>query len=391
MSTTLESPATADRAVGKPSAAAADHPLRVRAAKKTPGSKRTRMIVLALVGAAAAAWAVRFAIHSYHYQETEDAYVTGHLHQVSAQISGQVAEVRVNDNQQVKAGDVLARLDPLEFQIAEQRAEAAVAQARAQQAQAEAGAQQAEAQIAESSAKSAQARAQLAQTKTQLDLARLTLSRNEELFKNGGAVTQADVDNARTAFNAAQAAFEANQANVKATQATEHSSQAAQVSAQAQAEAAKAAVGAANAAVRDAKRQLGYATIVAPADGVIGNKAVENGNRVQAGQILFALAEPEMWIVANFKETQLPRMKTGQPVEITVDALPGRTLHGTVESLAPASGAQFALLPPDNATGNFNKVVQRVPVKIVLDAESQQQLRGALRMGLSVVVKVRVR
>ena len=130
---------------------------------------------------------------------------------------------------------------------------------------------------------------------------------------------------------------------------------------------------------------------VAPVAGRIGNKSVEVGNYSLPGQILLALCEPELWIVANFKETQLPRMRPGQDVEITVDALPDRVLHGTVESISPASGAQFALLPPDNATGNFNKVVQRVPVKIKLDQAVVNELGDRLRLGLSVVVNVRVR
>src|SRR6202044_662103 len=163
------------------------------------------------------------------------------------------------------------------------------------------------------------------------------------------------------------------------------SKQAAAESAEAQWAAAKASVAAQEAAVRDAERELSYATIYAPTDGRIGNKNVEMGNRVQVGQALFALVEPEVWITANFKETQLKKMRVGQPVEFTVDSLGGRVFTGTVDSLSPASGSQFALLPPDNATGNFTKVVQRVPVKIVLDSESIRDVEDRLRPGLSTV------
>jgi membrane fusion protein (multidrug efflux system) len=336
-------------------------------------------------------WLGHLALHAYHYEETDDAYVAGHLHQVSPQIDGQVLQVLVTDNQTVNAGDVLVRLDPLEFQIAAQKAAAALAQAKAQLAQATATAEQTVAQATEADARVKQAQAQLAQTQAQLGLARLTLARNEQLFGNGGAVTQADVDNARSAFTAAQAALAANEANLAAARAGVGSAAAAHTLAQAQIEAAHASVSVAETAVRDAQRQLDYATIVAPTAGRVGNKAAEAGNRVQAGQTLFGLIEPDFWVVANFKETQLPLMKPGQPVELTVDALPGRDLHGTVDSLAPASGAQFALLPPDNATGNFNKVVQRVPVKITFDADSVKALGNRLRPGLSVIVNVRVR
>ncbi|QYM79479.1 HlyD family secretion protein [Horticoccus luteus] len=375
-----------------------------RAATPVPSSthpalhRRTRRVkkywkpVLGIVvGLAIVAWVSHVLIHVYHYEKTDDAYITGHVHQVSAQVAGRVQTVLVDDNDDVKAGQVLARLDPLEFQIGAQKAAAALAQAKAQLDQAHAGVAQAVAAATEAKARVSQATAQQAQTQAQLGLAKLTLARNEQLFSNGGAITQADLDNARSGFAAAQAAQAANEANLAAARAGVGSAAAAQTVAQAQVEAAQASVAAAEAAGRDAQRQLDYATVVAPAAGRIGNKAVEPGNRVQAGQTLFNLAQADVWIVANFKETQLPLMKPGQAVDITVDALPDHDLHGTVDSLAPATGAQFALLPADNATGNFNKVVQRVPVKIVLDHAAVERLGARLRPGLSVIVDVRVR
>ena len=359
-----------------------------------PDKRKRGIVKPLLIGAvivAGSAWAVRFGIHAYHYVETDNAYITGHLHQVSAQIDGQIKDVLVHDNQDVKAGDVLVRLDPLEFQIAAQKAEASLEQARAQETQTAAASAQADAQLAEAKARVAQAEAQITQARAQLDLARLTASRSEQLLKNGGATTQADVDNSRTALAAAEAAVDAATANHTAAQAAVGSAQAAQKSATSQGIAAAANVAAAQAALHDAQRQLAYTTIAAPATGRIGNKIAESGNRVSAGQTLLAVTESDPWIVANFKETQLPLMKPGQPVEITVDALPDEVLHGHVDSLSPASGAQFALLPPDNATGNFNKVVQRVPVKIVLDADSLAKLGNRLRFGYSVIANVRVR
>ena len=151
--------------------------------------------------------------------------------------------------------------------------------------------------------------------------------------------------------------------------------------AEAQQAAAHAGVTGGEAAVREADRKLSHTIIVASAAGRIGNKNVEPGNRVQAGQNLLALVEAEVWVVANFKETQLAKMHPGQPVDVSVDALPGETFQGTIDSLAPASGAQFALLPADNATGNFTKVVQRVPVKIVFAPEILRKLADRLRPG----------
>lgn len=360
-----------------------------RAGTRKP--KILKRALLAILAVVVLGWLGHFAMNAYHFQETDDAYIVGHLHQISPQISGQVKEVLVADNQNVKAGQVLATLDPLEFEIGVAKAKAALEQARAQSNQARAAAAQIDTQIAEANAHVEQAAAQLAQTNAQRDLARVTLERDEQLFAKGGVITQADLDNARSAFHAADAAVAANKANLVAARSAVEAAKAAQTSATAQIAAAEANVSVAETALRDAERTLAYTKITAPADGRIGNKAVEVGNRVNAGQTLFSLAAPDAWIVANFKETQLTRMHPGQSVEISVDALPGRTFVGKIDSIAPASGAQFALLPPDNATGNFNKIVQRVPVKIVLDAASQHEIGARLRFGLSVVARVLVR
>jgi len=370
-------------------------PLQTASPPPPPTGKSSRGFVRPLVLGAlivgGLAWVIHFGLHAYHYVETDNAYITGHLHQVSAQIDGQVKEVLVEDNQSVKAGDVLVRLDPLEFEIAVQKAAANVAQARAQESQVAATAAQAEAQLAEAKARVLQAEAQVEQARTQLELARLTASRSEQLFTNGGAATQADVDSNRSSLSVAQATLDAANANHSAAEAAIGSAAAAQKSSVSQAAAAAASVAAAEAALHETQRRLADTTLTAPAAGRIGNKMVESGNRVLAGQSIVAVAESAPWIVANFKETQLPRVVAGQSVDITVDALPGQLLHGRIDSLSPASGAQFALLPPDNATGNFNKVVQRVPVKIVLDPASLAESGDRLRFGYSVIVSARVR
>ena len=389
---TLEAPSAPAAEGNSPLAGAKPHaPSHAHPAKARARKSRWKPVAGIVAGAAILAWLGHVAIHAYHYESTEDAYVVGHLHQISPRIEGQVSEVLVDDNHVVKAGQPLVKIDPQEFQIAVEKADAAVAQAKAQETEARAAQPQLDAQLAEARARVAQAQAQLTQTGAQLDLARLTLDRDEQLFKKGGVITQADLDNARSAFRAADAADAANRANLVAAQSAVGSAEAARKSADAQVTAAQANVAAAATALRDAKRSLGYTTVVAPAAGRIGNKAVEPGNHVVTGQTLMSLAAPENWIVANFKETQLARMHLGQPVELTIDALPGLDLRGTIDSIAPASGAQFALLPPDNATGNFNKVVQRVPVKIVLDDASRAAVGDRVRLGLSAVVNVRVR
>jgi len=386
MDTTIESPAVPATGSHATATTHTVHPARCKAA-----ASRWKPGLVVAAGLALVVWSSKFAIHAFHFVETDDAYIAGHLHQIGPQIDGQVKEILVTDNQSVKAGDVLVRLDSLEFEIALQKARAVLEQARAQETQTRAASAQADAQLTEAQARVTQAEAQVSQAVAQQELARLTLTRNEQLFTNGGAITQAELDNARSAFRAAEAALAAAHANLAATQSGVGSALAAQNSAHAQIAAAAASISVAETAVHEAERKLAYATITAPTAGRVGNKAVEVGNRVLAGQSLFSLAAPEMWVVANFKETQLARMHAGEEVELTVDALPNQTLHGKIESLAPASGAQFALLPPDNATGNFNKVVQRVPVKITLDDASLQQLGDRLRLGLSVIVNVKVR
>ncbi|MFI5356837.1 MAG: HlyD family secretion protein [Opitutales bacterium] len=386
MNSTAEKPVRTTSPVSPADPSPAHKPHRGRGPRRYAKPALITILSLAIVG-----WLGHLAWHAYRYEDTDDAYVSGHLDQVSALVDGQVQAVRFDDNQTVRAGQVLVELDPLPFAIAVQKAEAGVAQARAQQTEAAAAIRQTEAQLTTAEARANQADAELSQSAAQLDLARLTLQRTETLLRNGGATTQADVDNARSNFATLQAAQGAAQANLAATRASINSAEAARAAAHAQAIGAQANLAAAEASRRDALREQTYARIVAPAAGRVGNRNVEIGNQVKAGQTLLALVEPDCWIVANFKETQLARMRQGQPVDLTFDALPGRTYRGTIDSLSPASGAQFALLPPDNATGNFNKVVQRVPVKIVLDAATLAALGDRLRLGLSVIVSVRVR
>ncbi len=383
MSTTVESEPS--RATTPPAPAAAN-------AKAPAKASPVRRLILIVVGLAMLAWAGKFIWHLYNYETTDDAYVSGRIHQVSPQLAGSVTAVLVADNQMVKAGEVLVRLDPLEYQIAVERAQAGVAQAEAQRAQAVAAVGQAESQLAEAQARLGQARAQQSQAQAQYDFAKLSQDRNIQLFNGGsGSISQQDVDATQSALRVAQSGQEAAAASLRAGEAGVASAQAARETALALGKAADAAAQTAAAGVREAQRKLSLTTILAPVDGRVGNRSVEIGDRVEAGQALMAVVEPEVWVIANFKETQLSHMKPGMPADMTVDALSGLKLEGKIDSIAPASGAQFALLPPDNATGNFTKVVQRVPVKIILDPASLQQAGGRLRPGLSVGTEVRVR
>ncbi len=356
------------------------------------------------------------------FESTDDAQVDGHLMPVSARISGYVSKVNIDDNQYVHAGDVMVEIDPRDYQVAVDQAQAALADAQAtaqsaginvpvttvnttsQVSSTEADVANAEAGIAAAQQQSGAAQAELLQAqannlKAQNDLMRYKqLVNKQEISQQlyDQAVAAAAAGNAEVAAaksNAAAAAHQITQAQSRlgAARAARRSAQTGprQVAAvEARAKSADAAARAKQAALEQAQLNLQYTKILAPADGVV-TKNVEVGMNVQPGQQLASVVPlDDIWITANFKETQLKYMKPGQRAEIKADAN-GHTYKGHVDSLAGSSGARLSLLPPENATGNYVKVVQRVPVKIVLDPG--QNADHSLRLGMSVEPKVFVK
>lgn len=409
---------------------------------ESPHRKRPIKLILAAAGVGAIA-AGAFGFHWWQYasshEETDNATVTGHIHQISARVPGTVQRLLVDDNQQVKAGQALVVLDPRDYQIKLQQAQAdlAAAQQKANSAQmtialsaknaeatttqsqgdlgkAQAAIVQAQAQVAEARSGVPQAQAQLAETKANLQKSQTDYQRYKELFDKDVIAAQ-QRDAALQAYSVALAQVRAGEETVRQAQAKVAQSQQLVATAQSgltssqgglqQAEAkgiqtqvsqsdfgtAKTAIAQAQVALRNAQLQLSYTTIAAPTNGRIGRKTVEVGQQIQAGTPLMALVNNEYWITANFKETQLEAVRPGQQVEIKLDSFPHKTFSGRVDSLSPASGAEFALLPPDNATGNFTKVVQRVPVKIVFDPDSIKGYEAMIAPGMSAVVTVEVR
>jgi membrane fusion protein (multidrug efflux system) len=371
------------------------------------------------------------------WESTDDAQVDGHIHPINARVGGTVNSVNVNDNQRVEAGTVVAQIDPRDYEIAVARAEAELqqAQAAAQGARAnipiasstagvqitsseaiaeraKGGVEVAAKELAAAQAKlnSAQARVKEAQanaTRTSRDLERM-----QQLIKKD-EISQQQYDAAASAAEAAHAAVESAQAGVlqaqqeiAAAQARMSQSQAelqqAQAEAQgaktapqqvvitrAQAQSAEARVQLAKAALDQARLNLEYTSIKAPVSGIVSKKTVEAGQVIQSGQPLMAIIpQDDIWVIANFKETQLADMHPGLGASVTVDAFDGRTFNAHVDSIASATGARFSLLPPENATGNYVKVVQRIPVKVVFDPGDQI---SQLRPGMSVIVKVKVK
>ncbi len=306
---------------------------------------------------------------------TDDAYVKADSTTVAPKVSGYLREVLVGDNERVRAGQVLARVDERDFKVALDQAKSDVAAANAAIAS-----KQAQLEVQ-------QAVIDAAKATVDVDKATLTFAAQEnkrytDLASSGyGSVQNAQQAQSRIA--GAQAAIQRDTANL--------------ASALKQVDLLKAEIAQANAALAratatqdQAELNLGYTTIVAPIDGIIGNRTLRIGQFVQAGtQLMSVVPVTGAYVVANFKETQLTAVREGQPVEIAVDMFPGQLVHGHVDSIAPASGQEFALLPPDNATGNFTKVVQRIPVKIALSQDNNSLIE--LRPGMSVIPTIETR
>ncbi len=332
------------------------------------------VVVIALTGS------VGWLAQHWGIEETDNAQLEAHLVDISSRIAATVQQVRVQDDQQVEAGQLLLLLDPRDSAVRLQRAQADLDEARLQ-----AGALRSQTQASRRGAAAAKDQAQADQLVARSELQRTAkeLQRLEFLLRQGGIALQ-DVDRARAAFRQAQSQVTRSEATAQNAQASR-----AQVQVeQSKAGAALARVHQAEVALAEARLQFSYTRITAPYRGRIGSRTAEAGQRVQPGQPLMTLVEAPPWVEANFKETQLASLRPGQQAEISIDAFPGQLLHGHVISVAPASGARFALLPPDNATGNFTKVVQRVTARISLE-KVPPALAPRLVPGLSATVRVR--
>ena len=306
-------------------------------------------------------------------QTTNDAYVRAELTRLSSRVAGEVLTVAVNDFQRVKAGDLLIQIDPADYQ-------AQVAQAEASVAAAQAALDNLNNQVELQYATIAQAEAQQVSAVAAELEARQEQERQQSLSQTESGTRQR--------FEQATAAYAKAQADVRASRAV-IAAQRHQMEVLAGTKKQRAAdVLGAQAALAAARLKLGYTKIIAPFDGVVGERQVQAGDYVNVGSNLINVVPlPNVYVIANYKETQLTRVKPGQSVDITIDTFPDVKLHGRVERVSPASGSQFALLPPDNATGNFTKVVQRIPVRISLD--KNQPVLERLLPGMSVVTNIR--
>jgi membrane fusion protein (multidrug efflux system) len=388
-----------------------------------PQSRRKAIIAVVLVLVALVATGLWW--RSTFTENTDDAQISGHLIQVSARVNGHVVKVDVQENQLVNAGDVIAELDPSDYQIAVENAEAALASAEANAAAANvavpitsinvgsnlrsadadvmgtrAAVEQSQKQLAAVHARVAQARAN--SVKAQADLERYKpLVAKDVISKQQFDAAVAAADANRAALADAVASEQAASDGVRMAHEREKQSQAMQKYAQtgpqqvqaqnARAKGALAQVKQAQAQLDQAKLNLSYTRIVAPAAGIITRKSVELNQNVASGQNLMMLVSlDDLWVTANFKETQLKHMQAGQKAEVEVDST-GKTYHGKVTQIGGATGSVLSLFPPENATGNYVKVVQRVPVRIDFTDLKSEDAKHALRPGLSVEPKVRVK
>jgi membrane fusion protein (multidrug efflux system) len=347
----------------------------IAAAPSTQKQRRPVLaIALGIIALAAMGGGAYWFLDARYYESTDDAFIDAHIVHVSPQIAGRVAKVLVDDNQMVQAGQVLIEIDP-----ADAAAKLAQAQATAVSAAGKLAQAQAQSEVAQATLE--QMRAEIGGAQANAVNASTDLKRYETLARTQFA-SVAQLDNARALAISSNATLAASAKKIATSEA--------QVQlAGSQVRSAEADLAAAQAQVDQAKLSLSYTKVVAPEAGRVTQKSVAVGNFVQMGQDAMALVPDKVWVTANFKETQLAALRVGQPVSIAIDAYPGQAFAGHIDSLQAGSGAAFALLPPENATGNYVKVVQRVPVKILFDKPFDQD--HVVGPGMSVVPTVRVR
>lgn len=340
-----------------------------------PPKKKSRVLLIVIgIVAVAAFFGIRSLLHNLKYETTDNAQIESRSVPVISRVAGYIDSLGVDDYGQVSANSVIIKIDDAEYALAATQAKADWMNARADEANAQASYQNA---LANKKLASANADVQL----TRLNKAKADLTRDEALYKDG-AITEKQVADSRSNYDATSKQYIANrdQINLASTQVA---------IAEAQIQKVKALIETRKAAYDQAQLKLSYCKIVAPIAGRIGKRTVEKGQFIQAGAPLFSIVNSEtFWIVANFKETQLEKMKLGQEVTVKIDGYPDVEVKGKVSAFSQATGSKFALLPADNATGNFVKVTQRVPVKI--DIVNAAAYKDILRAGLSVEVEVNV-
>ena len=329
--------------------------------------------IAGIIAIGLAIWGVIFLFDFYSYEETNDAQVEEYINPVTSRVTGFIREIKYEENQEVKKGDTLLVIDNSEYKLQQEEGEAALANAQAQISVMESN-------VATTAKVSVASKSQIASAKAKLVKQQQDYDRYEKLFKVESA-TQQQLENSKAALDVANSEYRSAVENYQASLLKVNDIKA-------QKGVYEAEIKRRQALLSRNKLDVGYTIIRAPYNGKMGRRTIQEGQLIQAGQTLAFIVDKEAgkWVIANFKETQISHMHINAAVEITADAYPGKTFKGTVVSLSPATGARFSLLPPDNSTGNFVKIVQRIPVKIRLtdNAATLDQLRAGMNANVKI-------
>lgn len=341
--------------------------------RKRPEMTKKRVVVPLVSAVVVLIFGIFVTIHSHYFQSTDDAFVEGHIISIAPRVSGPVTELLVDDNQLVKEGQVILKIDPADYEVKVQQAQAKLDEAKARL-------NMTEKTVEEGRSTVHQTYEDVTSAKSKLDFAQKDYKRYSDMYKDG-IVSKQDYDNSSTALTVSKA-------NHKASTERANAAKSALESNKAKAKAVSAEIERLEAELAQARLNLSYTTVYAPQSGMVASRNVEKGNYVQAAQPLLSIVPQKMWIIANFKEVQLTNMKKGQSVNIKIDTYPNKKFKGHVDSIQRATGAKSSLFPPENAVGSYVKIVQRVPVKIVFDEDYTQY---NIVPGMSVVPTVRVK
>lgn len=334
---------------------------------------KKRIVVPVITFALLALGGIYVLLHAHYYQSTDDAFVEGHIISIAPRVSGPVIKLYINDNQEVKKGDLLLEIDPNDYIVVLEQKEAKLLEAKAQL-------NVSHKNIQETTSVSNKTSKDISSVKSRMEYAQRTYERDLKLSKDG-IVSKEELDNSKTAFISLSANYLAEQEKKKAADIAIQS-------AIAKRQEIEATIKKLESEIDEAKLNLSYTKIYAPQDGKISARTVEEGNYVQIAQPLMSIVSDEVWVVANYKETQLGQVEPGQDVIIKIDTYPKKRFKGKVDSLQKATGAKSSLFPPENAVGSYVKIVQRIPVKIIFD----EDISGYnITPGMSVVPKIKIR
>ncbi len=357
------------------------------AEEKTNGrKKKIAMVVFGLIALILAVAIFFYLQYKSTHITTDDAFIEGHIHSVSPRIPGTVRNVLVTDNQSVKAGDLLLKLDPTDYEVKVQEIEASLEAEKQKLAETDSKLDAAKKQLAEAKARADAIGAMMELQKARFEQAERDRERAENLFSKD-AISKEKYEKTMTDYKVAIAQVKASVEGQRSYQSAVETQRAVVKQVETGKKVQLSNINHKEAQLAAARLDLGYTGIYAPVDGQVTRKSVEAGNRVQAGQPLMAVVPLDnIYVVANYKETELKKIRPGMKVEMEVDTYPGKTFKGTVDSIMAGTGAAFSLFPPENATGNYVKIVQRIPVKIVFDKDTDPE--HVLRIGMSVVPTV---